>query len=117
MESATLASGLAPQRSVNANSTPVENLDPALGGPVPTIDYWNFVEPGYFRTAGIHLVEGRLFNASDALGAAPVAIINQTMARAFWKNESPIGHRVKGDFRPRGGISTTIEARWPRPQA
>ena len=22
---------------------------------------------------------------------------------------------VKGEFRPRGGISTTIEARWPRP--
>jgi 7-cyano-7-deazaguanine reductase len=23
---------------------------------------------------------------------------------------------VKGDFRPRGGISTVIEARWPRPE-
>ncbi len=23
---------------------------------------------------------------------------------------------VKGDFRPRGGIGTTIEARWPRPK-
>ncbi|MEO6829727.1 MAG: preQ(1) synthase [Acidobacteriaceae bacterium] len=22
---------------------------------------------------------------------------------------------VRGDFRPRGGISTTVEARWPRP--
>jgi predicted permease len=108
VESATIASGLAPQRSVNANSTPVENLDPALGGPVPTIDYWNFVEPGYFRTAGIHLVEGRLFNASDTLGAAPVAIINQTMARAFWKNESPIGHRVKGDFRPEAQWRTIV---------
>jgi 7-cyano-7-deazaguanine reductase len=24
---------------------------------------------------------------------------------------------VKGEFRPRGGISTTIEARWPRPRS
>lgn len=24
---------------------------------------------------------------------------------------------VKGDFRPRGGIGTTVEARWPRPKA
>ena len=24
---------------------------------------------------------------------------------------------VKGDFRPRGGIGTTVEARWPRPTA
>ncbi len=23
---------------------------------------------------------------------------------------------VKGDFRPRGGIGTTVEARWPRPR-
>jgi 7-cyano-7-deazaguanine reductase len=28
----------------------------------------------------------------------------------------PVWAVVKGDFRPRGGISTTIEARWPRPQ-
>jgi putative ABC transport system permease protein len=67
---------------------------------VPTIDYWNFVDPGYFRTAGIHLVEGRLFNPGDGQGATPVAIVNQTMARAFWKNGSAIGHRVRADFRP-----------------
>ena len=29
----------------------------------------------------------------------------------------PIWAVVKGDFRPRGGISTTIEAKWPRPKA
>jgi len=23
---------------------------------------------------------------------------------------------VRGEFRPRGGIGTTVEARWPRPQ-
>jgi 7-cyano-7-deazaguanine reductase len=28
----------------------------------------------------------------------------------------PVWAVVKGDFRPRGGISTTIEARWPRPE-
>ena len=27
----------------------------------------------------------------------------------------PIWAVVKGVFRPRGGISTTVEARWPRP--
>ena len=29
---------------------------------------------------------------------------------------NPIWAVVKGDFRPRGGISTTVEARWPRPK-
>lgn len=28
----------------------------------------------------------------------------------------PVWAVVKGEWRPRGGISTTIEARWPRPQ-
>jgi 7-cyano-7-deazaguanine reductase len=28
----------------------------------------------------------------------------------------PVWAIVKGDFRPRGGISTTVEARWPRPE-
>ena len=28
----------------------------------------------------------------------------------------PVWAEVKGDFRPRGGISTTIVARWPRPR-
>jgi 7-cyano-7-deazaguanine reductase len=28
----------------------------------------------------------------------------------------PVWAEVKGDFRPRGGISTTVVARWPRPR-
>jgi 7-cyano-7-deazaguanine reductase len=30
---------------------------------------------------------------------------------------NPVWAVVRGDFRPRGGISTTVEARWPRPDA
>jgi len=29
----------------------------------------------------------------------------------------PIWAEVKGEFRPRGGISTVVTARWPRPKA
>jgi len=28
---------------------------------------------------------------------------------------NPVWAHVMGDFRPRGGISTVIEAKWPRP--
>ncbi|HZQ93190.1 MAG TPA: preQ(1) synthase [Terriglobales bacterium] len=28
----------------------------------------------------------------------------------------PVWAVVKGDFRPRGGISTVVEAKWPRPR-
>jgi putative ABC transport system permease protein len=65
------------------------------------VDFYQSVTEGYFETMGIRLIDGRLFTASDAGGAPQVAIVNQTMARMFWNNESPIGRRV----RPSGGNS------------
>jgi putative ABC transport system permease protein len=108
VESASIAAGLPPIRRINANTTPVENLDPALGGPAPTIDFYNRVSPSYFQTVGARLVEGRLFTQGDGHGAAPAAVINQTMARAFWPRESAIGHRVKTDFRPNAQWRTIV---------
>src|SRR5207249_8116013 len=49
----------------------------------------------YFKTLGIRLVEGRLFDERDGPGAPNVVVINQTMARTFWGNESAIGHRIR----------------------
>ncbi len=51
------------------------------------------VDPGYFETMSIPLIAGRTFTDADSAGATPVAIINQTMARHQWPNESPIGKR------------------------
>jgi predicted permease len=53
------------------------------------------VSPGYLTTMGIPLREGRDFSERDSATAPHVALINQTMARTFWPNESPIGKRVK----------------------
>jgi predicted permease len=53
------------------------------------------VSPGYLATMGIPLLEGRDFSERDTATAPRVALINQTMARIFWPNESPIGKRVK----------------------
>jgi putative ABC transport system permease protein len=100
VESATIVSGLPPNRQVNANTTPIENLPVELGGPAPTVDYWNRVDPAYFRTAGIRLIEGRLLSPGDGAEAPPVIVINQAMALAFWPRESALGHRLKTEFRP-----------------
>jgi predicted permease len=108
VESATIASGLPPNRQVNANTTPVENLPVEVGGPAPTIDYWNRVDPMYFRTAGIRLMEGRLLTSGDGQGAPAVVVVNQTLARAFWPRESALGHRVKADFRPEAQWRTIV---------
>lgn len=51
----------------------------------------NFVDPGYFDTVGMRLVDGRDFDARDSERAPRVAVINETMARRYFGSRSPIG--------------------------
>jgi predicted permease len=51
--------------------------------------------PGYFRAIGIAVVQGRTFGPTDAADTAPVAVINETMARRFWPGESALGKQVR----------------------
>jgi predicted permease len=55
----------------------------------------NVVMPGYFKTLGIQLVQGRAFDAHDAPGALPVAIVDEQFAKQYFPGESAIGHRMK----------------------
>ncbi|HKF48543.1 MAG TPA: ABC transporter permease [Terracidiphilus sp.] len=54
---------------------------------------FNITGDGFFSTMGIPLVDGRTFNSEDQPTSPKVAIINQAMARRFFPNSSPIGHR------------------------
>ncbi len=56
--------------------------------------YWQ-VTPDYFKTMGIALRQGRALQPSDDANAPPVVVINETMARSFWPNESPLGKRIQ----------------------
>jgi macrolide transport system ATP-binding/permease protein len=54
------------------------------------------ISPGYFETLGIQLLRGRNFTEQDAeKNAAPVAIIDETMAKEFWPNEDALGRRFR----------------------
>ena len=53
---------------------------------------YNIVGNGFFSAMGVPLIEGRTFNAQDTRNSPMVAVINQTMARRFFPNSSPIGH-------------------------
>jgi predicted permease len=69
------------------------------GRPEPPPDKYpvTFVEPvssDYFETLGAHLRQGRIFNRADTADHPKVVIINETIARTFWPNESPIGKRI-----------------------
>jgi putative ABC transport system permease protein len=49
------------------------------------------VTPGYFEAMGTEVIAGRAFSEQDRAGAAPVAIVNRTMARLLWPGQAAIG--------------------------
>ena len=55
---------------------------------------YTMVSPGFFRTLGVPLLEGRDFSADLKADSPPVVIINETMARHFWPHESALGKRI-----------------------
>jgi predicted permease len=52
------------------------------------------ITPGYLQTMGIPLLRGRGFTDADRAGGAPVAMINQTFARQYFKGKDPIGEQL-----------------------
>jgi putative ABC transport system permease protein len=70
-----------------------EGYVPMAGEANPQADY-RTAAPDYFRAAGIPLVTGREFQATDRKGTGMVVIINKTMADQFFKGREPIGQRI-----------------------
>jgi predicted permease len=53
------------------------------------------ISADYFSTMKIPLIRGRVWSDSERGGTPHVAVVNQTMARAWWPHESAIGRRVR----------------------
>jgi predicted permease len=49
------------------------------------------VGDGYFETLGVPIQSGRSFHKNDEA----VAIVNERLARDYWKNQSPLGRRIE----------------------
>ena len=48
----------------------------------------------YFQAVGIPLIRGRAFTDGDVAAGRSVVVINETMARQFWRGEDPIGQQI-----------------------
>lgn len=55
------------------------------------------VSAGYLKAIGTPLVRGRYFDDHDTETSQPVVIVNETMARRFWRDGDPIGKRFTLD--------------------
>lgn len=73
-------------------SVPGRDSIPNLGSGGP---YVYAVTPDFFAALGSPILRGRGFTTADRRGAAPVAVINQTMARTLWPAEDPLGECIQ----------------------
>lgn len=60
----------------------------------PTRAHLRAITPGYLPAAGMRVVDGRGLVEADRTGPR-VTLINETMARRYWREGSPIGGRVR----------------------
>jgi putative ABC transport system permease protein len=96
VESAAITTDLPPGSfRAAANSFWIEGQEFAPG--LRPVGRYPAVSAAYFHTMGIPLIRGRLLEESDTETTAPVAVVNQTLARRYFPNGNPIGRRVRAN--------------------
>jgi len=85
---APLGGSMAMPREIKVDGADAEA---AAGAPMVVV---RVVSADYFKTIGTQLVAGRAFQPTDTAASPPVAILSQTMARYYFKEQSPIGRHL-----------------------
>jgi putative ABC transport system permease protein len=78
--------------SFNVEGRPADTLWPTTDS-VRT--FVNAVSQGYFATVGTAFIAGRDFSAGDGDGHTSVAVINASMAAAYFGRENPVGRYLR----------------------
>ena len=79
---------------------------PGRAAPPTVLAYQSVVGPAFFDAMAIPLRQGRVFTRRDDTRAIRVAIVNETMAKRAWPNQSPLDKRFR--LRPVDGWMTVI---------
>lgn len=82
---------LAPDINMDTVNVPGHHAPDDDGLPVDTVA----VGSDYFDTVGIPVVAGRPFTEEEVRAGRKVAIVNETMARQFWPDESAVGRIIR----------------------
>jgi len=74
---------------------PVRIDDRPAGGPDDTrLTRHMDVGPGFFEAMGIRVLQGRTFTDQDAQGGTRVAVIDENLARTYFPDTEPLGHKI-----------------------
>jgi putative ABC transport system permease protein len=79
------------------------------GEPPPRPGMWNDalyreVTPGYLRSVGARLVEGRFLEDSDVETSQPVVVVNEFLAKRHWPGQSALGKHLRLGPPPESGL-------------
>ncbi len=100
VRSVTLASSVVGGRPIPLLTPEDQKAGNAAGRPLPC----NLVDPGYFATLGIPLLQGRDFTTHDNEAGGRVAIVSESMAKRLWPGERAVGQTLfagRGELQPR----------------
>ena len=94
VDSAGMVSNIPMSGEENIEGVVIENYPKPKPNETPFADFRR-ATPGYFEAMGIRLVKGRFFTEGDTDKAPLVTVIDQSMAKAYWPEQDPIGKRVR----------------------
>jgi putative ABC transport system permease protein len=111
VRSASVADVAPGSRQFSIGRLEVDGETPPPAGTTSFVDV-NRVEPGFFATMGIALVQGATF--TDTSASAGQVIVNAGFARKHWGDGSALGHRVRIAQNDLGGkdAKPTDSASW-----
>ena len=93
VESAAIVQTLPLDGQRGAFTVTIDGQVSEAAGALPSVQI-NFASQEYFGLMNIPVLEGRTFSAEDQPRGAPVVMVNQEMARRYFKG-SPVGQRLK----------------------
>ena len=93
VDAVSFADSRPPSEVAQENDIDLEDR-PTPAGLIPPTSPWVGATPGFFRTVGLGLQEGRLLDDRDFLPNAPdVVVVDRAWATRFFPNETAVGRR------------------------
>jgi putative ABC transport system permease protein len=90
-----LTSGITMDGSNSNDPIFVEDF-PGPGGRIPPLRRFKWISENYFKTMGNPILAGREINWNDIYTRAPVVVINEALAREYWKDPAAaLGRRIR----------------------
>jgi putative ABC transport system permease protein len=93
VESAGAVSILPMSGTNSSGSFRIEGRQATQGETLPHGDRWSATSD-YFKALQVPLIRGRFFDDRDTADSAPVALLDETIAKKYWPDDDPIGRRI-----------------------